>query len=1235
MNPFDQFDTEPKEIPLKKAEGANPFDQFDAPTVDEEKTNAQKIQESAGSTFSRLTTRIKDEVAGLAQDALASESGPTILTESGNKKARQVVEDVRKDYAKQLGFEDQSGHAPTTFSGGGKEGGLITDSNVSVGVQKNALGAVQTAGDALVANADMQVLPGVGDAERKLGTEISQSATKLYKQLDTKKDEGGLGVGQVAGEYGPEVGGGVKAVVKGAKTLATKQGPKFLPRLFMNAKDNAGGAFILGFTNPQGQEVESEVPINQRMMDRFFTALRDASIAGAASGAVDTAIGATGWVSRELGNVFSTWKKTPEAVQQDYARMLVERSQNPDAIESALQQGTNATPLNVTPQDTAQSLAEKFPDVKVPAGQDSVEYFNNLEYKPTSGALLKDTDVGSEVIGTEQAFKLEGDPVLWEQRRANTQAALARFNQLNPKNDKDVVAKFAKQDFDQLRQSYTDLGLLIDGKRQALQNAQNRKILELGADGKTTSSNAAFAQIDALEKKFRTEMNSKIAAILPDNMTFDVAEDLDSIIANTKLGEETLKERSPALRKLIDAEDKMLTKPQYDLLLSDLQSEITKAYKDSNGVVAEALKTARDVFDEGRFKALESVTGGKEAMQQAMAPYYTRFGKLNTEQGLLNTIGSKFIKSGKRGNIDPNTALSNFIKPISSKGAVDGIQSYKRIFDDVPEELERATNNLTDWLSDDLTTALNKGVDYNTWADKYQHVFREFPEVGAKFSPLGQSAGDIRAVQDQLDNLKLERTAAEKEFANTFRGSIYNFTGTGKGKSLDQHVQGIFGGNTFDTKTYNLMMKELKNPGEKEAVIQSLYDYLDNSVLKPTQGLVTSTGTYQHIDPDVLSKFLTGNKDRAKALTELLGQNGVDQLQEIARMGDDLKNLQKVTKAQPGESMSGQNLNPAFIRRLGLIAGNYKGGIVGELITNVFNKSMDLSNNTMAKEAIRDLMANPDKLLAQIKAVRNPTPAQESAIRRFVKSYNLKADVMAATRAGLAKQSEADFDRENDQYTPPEASPTGSAASPDTNETLPVAPTEGQIEGNAGNDTLNSNNDAIIPPVSSSAKLTPIEQTIKTLGGPDGDLLVMIHRNEGSPGASQKTGGNGSARGTFQFIGDTWRRLTDRYGQQDGVQYNDLTKPEAQIKMMKRLVAEHRQHLMRTLRRNPTPKELYALHFLGQRPGTNLILAAENPQYANLPAYKLFPNSSPDNRARFFSAETNQPLTVKEVFDQL
>ena len=116
---------------------------------------------------------------------------------------------------------------------------------------------------------------------------------------------------------------------------------------------------------------------------------------------------------------------------------------------------------------------------------------------------------------------------------------------------------------------------------------------------------------------------------------------------------------------------------------------------------------------------------------------------------------------------------------------------------------------------------------------------------------------------------------------------------------------------------------------------------------------------------------------------------------------------------------------------------------------------------------------------------------------------------------------------------------------------------------------------------------TAMFQKVGTMVGVDPDLLMNISQTESNLDPDIGVKGKGTAKGLFQFTGDTWKGMMKRYGPKYGLkflgdQFDDrIYDPRINALLGAQFIKDNIGILRKLLKRDPTDTEIYMAHFLG------------------------------------------------------
>jgi hypothetical protein len=109
--------------------------------------------------------------------------------------------------------------------------------------------------------------------------------------------------------------------------------------------------------------------------------------------------------------------------------------------------------------------------------------------------------------------------------------------------------------------------------------------------------------------------------------------------------------------------------------------------------------------------------------------------------------------------------------------------------------------------------------------------------------------------------------------------------------------------------------------------------------------------------------------------------------------------------------------------------------------------------------------------------------------------------------------------------------------------------------------------------------------------------------------------GTSSATGLYQFVSGTWNAMVKKYGSQYNVGYDQINDAQANALMGGQFMCDNVAILKRKGIDNPTPGQIYIVHFAGTGGGPAMILAAQKTPDAD--AASLFPAAAAANRNIF------------------
>jgi hypothetical protein len=137
-------------------------------------------------------------------------------------------------------------------------------------------------------------------------------------------------------------------------------------------------------------------------------------------------------------------------------------------------------------------------------------------------------------------------------------------------------------------------------------------------------------------------------------------------------------------------------------------------------------------------------------------------------------------------------------------------------------------------------------------------------------------------------------------------------------------------------------------------------------------------------------------------------------------------------------------------------------------------------------------------------------------------------------------------------------------------------------------------------------------------------LAIADQESSFQPGVSAKTS---SASGLYQFTGGTWDAMVTKYGSKYNVSPDQRNDASANAMMGGQFIQDNSAILKSKGISNPTPGQLYCMHFMGSGGGPKLIQAAQTQPEAD--ASSMFPEAARANSS-IFSGKT-----VGQVYQSL
>lgn len=155
-----------------------------------------------------------------------------------------------------------------------------------------------------------------------------------------------------------------------------------------------------------------------------------------------------------------------------------------------------------------------------------------------------------------------------------------------------------------------------------------------------------------------------------------------------------------------------------------------------------------------------------------------------------------------------------------------------------------------------------------------------------------------------------------------------------------------------------------------------------------------------------------------------------------------------------------------------------------------------------------------------------------------------------------------------------------------------------------------------------------VYQAAELVGVDPALLLAMGHKESGF--RNVKAGAGGSAAGLMQITDRTWKHLLSRYANDYDVALDaDKYDPWSNAVMAAAYIKENQRSLKKTLKREPTPGEVYMAHLLGLGGATALFKADLDRPASQVVSYAYKRNS------RLFTTGAGKQRTVRQFRDYL
>ena len=208
------------------------------------------------------------------------------------------------------------------------------------------------------------------------------------------------------------------------------------------------------------------------------------------------------------------------------------------------------------------------------------------------------------------------------------------------------------------------------------------------------------------------------------------------------------------------------------------------------------------------------------------------------------------------------------------------------------------------------------------------------------------------------------------------------------------------------------------------------------------------------------------------------------------------------------------------------------------------------------------------------------------------------------------------------------------------NSQVPPPPTNaGAIPANPGNPSpgnpANLNNDgcsfgvAGTKPISTDA-FNAISNASSQTGAPAATMFAIADQESSFNTSAQNP--NSSATGLYQIINSTYSGLVTQYGNQYNVAPGSQGDPTSNALMGGQLIQDNIKTLQNAGISNPTPGQVYIMHFMGNGAGPGFIQQAQsNP---DAPAASLYPAAAGSNKSLFYNPDGSSK-TMGQVYGNL
>ena len=200
--------------------------------------------------------------------------------------------------------------------------------------------------------------------------------------------------------------------------------------------------------------------------------------------------------------------------------------------------------------------------------------------------------------------------------------------------------------------------------------------------------------------------------------------------------------------------------------------------------------------------------------------------------------------------------------------------------------------------------------------------------------------------------------------------------------------------------------------------------------------------------------------------------------------------------------------------------------------------------------------------------------------------------------------------------------PSSAVPPPPLDDSMPASGTQTAGNPNAAATDGCSFNAANTKPISST-NFNAISAASNQVGVPLSTMLAFSDIESGNNASAGA--GSSSAQGLYQFTSGTWNGMVQQYGNAYNVSQGQILDPSANALMGAQFLKNNTTILQNNGITNPTPGQLYAMHFMGSSGGPALINAAAN--NPNADASLMFPAAAAANPSIFNGKTVGQVYT--------